>query len=264
MLGIREIWKLAASDSDSDDSDKSEIKDETLGPFFDQHYSQLLNFLPEEDITTMSILNQKWNQRVETHKIFNIGLFGRPTSSKRKTKKNTNDSKTKNKVSEMPKLRANKEKIIKGSTFNAKISNCCSCFTNNCIDESSSNSKKFVTSSLDIVTPKFTKPKSILEKPEIDKPPIIINKSIETKIENTHHEETKDENPVNESEGKFRKRFMNRLPLNSGKIEDAGEYQWIHKPTVSIDLAHTQQLFLQLKSWIFNVDDLITRLSNLS
>lgn len=50
---------------------------------------------------------------------------------------------------------------------------------------------------------------------------------------------------------------MNRLPLNSGKIEDAGEFQWIHRPTVLIDLLHSQQLYVQLKSWTTNLKELL-------
>ena len=51
-------------------SDEEEQNDEVLGTFFDAHYSQLLNFLPSEDIKMMSVLNQKWNQRVESHKMW--------------------------------------------------------------------------------------------------------------------------------------------------------------------------------------------------
>ena len=61
MLGIREMCMS---------SSENEEEPETLGPFFDAHYSQLLKFLPDNDIATMSILNQKWNQRVESHKIW--------------------------------------------------------------------------------------------------------------------------------------------------------------------------------------------------
>jgi hypothetical protein len=51
-------------------SSENEQEDDTLGPFFDKHYSNLLNFLPHKDISTMSILNQKWSQRVEAHQIW--------------------------------------------------------------------------------------------------------------------------------------------------------------------------------------------------
>jgi hypothetical protein len=51
-------------------SSENEQEDETLGPFFDKYYSNLLNFLPHKDVTTMSILNQKWSQRVEAHQIW--------------------------------------------------------------------------------------------------------------------------------------------------------------------------------------------------
>ena len=53
---------------------------------------------------------------------------------------------------------------------------------------------------------------------------------------------------------------MNRLPKNSGKLEDAGEYQWIHRPTVEIDRLHSQQLFVHLIKWNENLKELITRL----
>lgn len=64
MLGLRDMLKM---DSDSD-SDLENV--ETLGPFFNKHYSQLLKFLPQEDINTMSILNKEWNKRVDSYNIF--------------------------------------------------------------------------------------------------------------------------------------------------------------------------------------------------
>jgi hypothetical protein len=51
-------------------SSDNEQEEETLGLFFDKYYSNLLNFLPHKDISTMSILNQKWSQRVEAHQIW--------------------------------------------------------------------------------------------------------------------------------------------------------------------------------------------------
>ena len=121
------------------------------------------------------------------------------------------------------------------------------------------NSKKIVTSSAGIVTPKMHKPKSHISEIEV-RPPIIIDKTT-TSEPSTEDEEVKVVKSAGKSESKFKKRFMNRLPLNSGKIEDAGDYQWIHRPTVMIDLQHMQQLYVQLQSWNVNLDDLVLRLS---
>lgn len=121
---------------------------------------------------------------------------------------------------------------------------------------------EIITSSNDIVTPKIkSKNKKFLEEAEPleNKQPIVINKSINID-DSTDADESKSAMSESKSEGKFRKRFMNRLPKNSGKIEDAGEYQWIHKPTVEIDRSHSQQLFVQLQSWNENLKDLVTRL----
>lgn len=104
------------------------------------------------------------------------------------------------------------------------------------------------------------KGKQFLENPGNFKEPIIINKSLTPDL-STEAEETKVFKPESMKDSKFKKRFMNRLPMNSGKLEDAGNYQWIHKPTVSLDLAHSQQLFVQLKSWNTNLIDLMKRLS---
>lgn len=113
------------------------------------------------------------------------------------------------------------------------------------------------------MTPKIkAKNKKFLEEAEPleNKQPIVINKSINID-DSTDADESKSGLSENKSEGKFRKRFMNRLPKNSGKIEDAGEFQWIHRPTVEIDRSHSQQLFVQLQSWNNNLKDLITRLA---
>lgn len=61
MMSLKEM--CMSSESETEDN-------ETIGPFFESHYSQLLKFLPSDDISTMSILNSKWNQRVESHKIW--------------------------------------------------------------------------------------------------------------------------------------------------------------------------------------------------
>lgn len=66
-------------------SSENEQEDETLGSFFDKNYSNLLNFLPQKDVATMSILNQKWSQRVEAHKIWTDLV---DSVNEKKTKKN--------------------------------------------------------------------------------------------------------------------------------------------------------------------------------
>lgn len=108
------------------------------------------------------------------------------------------------------------------------------------------------------------KPKSIklLQDPEPleEKQPIIINKEA-IKPLSADIEESKSVKQSKDS--KFKKRFMNRLPINSGKLEDAGEYQWIHKPTCEIDLAHSRPLFHQLESWNTNLKELLSRLSKM-
>lgn len=70
-------------------STDNEEEPETLGLFFDTHYSQLLKFLPNKDVVTMSILNQKWNQRVESHKIWMslIGAMQSKNPAKKEIKK---------------------------------------------------------------------------------------------------------------------------------------------------------------------------------
>ena len=120
-----------------------------------------------------------------------------------------------------------------------------------------------MTSSKDIITPKLkSKTKKILEDPVAAKEPIIINKAVINDV-STDTEEVKVIKREEQKESKFMKRFMNRLPKNSGKLKDAGEYQWIHRPTWEIDLAHSQQLFLQLINWIKNLKELINRLSKM-
>ena len=120
-----------------------------------------------------------------------------------------------------------------------------------------------MTSSKDIITPKLkSKTKKILEDPVAAKEPIIINKAVINDV-STDAEEVKVVKREEQKESKFMKRFMNRLPKNSGKFKDAGEYQWIHRPTWEIDLAHSQQLFLQLINWIKNLKELINRLSKM-
>lgn len=120
---------------------------------------------------------------------------------------------------------------------------------------------EIITSSSDIVTPKLkTKQKKFIEagEPLENKKPIVLNKSSQDDV-STEIEEIKGA-PEDKKQSKFKKRFMNRLPMNSGKIEDAGEYQWIHKPTVDIDRSHSQQLQIRLSSWTENLKDLMTRL----
>lgn len=120
-----------------------------------------------------------------------------------------------------------------------------------------------MTSSKDIITPKLkSKTKKILEDPVFAKEPIIINKVVINDV-STDAEEVKVVKREEQKESKFMKRFTNRLPKNSGKFKDAGEYQWIHRPTWEIDLAHSQQLFLQLINWIKNLKELINRLSKM-
>lgn len=90
----------------------------------------------------------------------------------------------------------------------------------------------------------------------------MINKEVESRSP-VKAEENKFAKSEGKTESKFKKRFMNRLPKNSGKIEDAGEYQWIHRPTVDIDLSHSLQLFHHLSSWITNLKELMVRLSKI-
>lgn len=64
MIGIREMCM-------SSEEQEEEQDNETLGPFFETHYSRILNYLPPRDVKMMSTLNQKWNERVESHKMWN-------------------------------------------------------------------------------------------------------------------------------------------------------------------------------------------------
>jgi hypothetical protein len=107
------------------------------------------------------------------------------------------------------------------------------------------------------------KPKSHISPIIENKETIIINKSDVSDTASADTEESKTPVLKPAKDSKFMKRFMNRLPKNSGKIEDAGEYQWVHRPTWEIDLTHSQQLFLQLKSWIDNLKELLNRLSKM-
>ena len=74
------------------------------------------------------------------------------------------------------------------------------------------------------------KPKSYISAITESKETIVINKSvINDTSTSTEESKTPKVKPIKDS--KFLKRFSNRLPKNSGKIEDAGEFQWVHKPT---------------------------------
>lgn len=106
------------------------------------------------------------------------------------------------------------------------------------------------------------KSKKIIEEPCEIKEPIILNKTAINDV-STEAEESKYARSDEKKESKFKKRFMNRLPINSGKLEDAGEYQWIHKPTCEIDLTHSRQLLHQLQSWNENLTELLARLSKM-
>lgn len=112
MLGIREICALSSSDSEE------EHEQETLGPFFEMHYSKMLNYLPKEDMITMSILNQKWNQRVESHKIWTSlidSVKGKDTDSKSKKEKSKNPTKLKLKNAQKSNKKAMENIISKDS-----------------------------------------------------------------------------------------------------------------------------------------------------
>lgn len=122
---------------------------------------------------------------------------------------------------------------------------------------------EIISSSSGIVTPNLkSKSKKIIEEPWEVKEPIIINKAAINDV-STEAEESKYARSDEKKESKFKKRFMNRLPINSGKLEDAGEYQWIHKPTCEIDLTHSRQLLHQLQSWNENLKELLARLSKM-
>lgn len=79
MIGIREMCMSSEEQEEEEDN-------ETLGPFFETHYSRILNFLPPQDIKMMSTLNQKWNERVESHKIWNSLLGALQGDKKTKPK----------------------------------------------------------------------------------------------------------------------------------------------------------------------------------
>ena len=79
MIGIREMCMSSEEQEEEEDN-------ETLGPFFETHYSRILNFLPPQDIKMMSTLNQKWNERVESHKIWNSLLGALQGNKKTKPK----------------------------------------------------------------------------------------------------------------------------------------------------------------------------------
>ena len=81
------MWK------DSEESEEEE--EEVLGLFFQKHYSKLLEYLDEEDVVTMSILNKKWNERIDSHKIW-VALMGAIQGKKPKNK----EAKPKDKVKE--------------------------------------------------------------------------------------------------------------------------------------------------------------------
>ena len=66
------------------------------------------------------------------------------------------------------------------------------------------------------------KSKNIIEKATVNPEPIVIRKS-ENQQTDKNMEEAKTPVYEDKKESKFKKRFMNRLPLNSMKIEDAGE-----------------------------------------
>lgn len=106
-----------------------------------------------------------------------------------------------------------------------------------------------------------SKPRKYIEEPEpvSMKNPIVLHKPKTADI-STDAEEVKVYTVEEEKDSKFKRRFMNRLPKNSGKVEDAGEYQWVHKPTVEIDMGHIQPLFLQLQKWVENLKELLFRL----